>query len=327
MAATARLVLLVIGIAVAAASCAKSDSALDETCIAPANPGGGWDFTCRTTARVLATLDSGRPKMTVLNIPGEGGAAAFKHVAENLRSDGRVIVAASPSTLLGIAHRHYGSFSENDVRWIAALAYEPSVVAVAKNSPWHSLRELIEAWRANPVQIISGGASVLGGQDHIKILQLAQAANVTLSDVNYRPLGGPTEALAALERGEIQVFPGDISEVRSYVESGRIRILAVLAEQRVTGSLASIPTAREQGFDVSWEIWRGFYAPPDISESSYRTWIDDLREVSRSAEWLKLLEENGLTPRHIDGPEFERFVKQQIVTYRTVLQAVGLDSL
>jgi putative tricarboxylic transport membrane protein len=108
------------------------------------------------------------------------------------------------------------------------------------------------------------------------------------------------------------------------VEKKQLRVLAVLAEQRAPGVLAKVPTAREQGLDVSWVVWRGFYAPREMSDAAYRQWVDRLRLMSTSPEWTALLARNGLSPFFLGGPEFEAFVADQISEYRTVSKEIGI---
>jgi putative tricarboxylic transport membrane protein len=142
--------------------------------------------------------------------------------------------------------------------------------------------------------------------------------------VRYLPLSGPLEAITSLAAGTIQVFPGDASEVQRQVGSKHLRILAVLGGERSPGVLAQVPTAREQGFDVVWEVWRGFYAPRGISDAAYAYWVDRLRSMTASTEWRALQERNGLTPFFIGGAPFEQFVAEQVAAYRTVSREIGI---
>ena len=304
--------------------CTSEAATTSAQCIAPANPGGGWDLTCRAAAGALGTAVPGGHPLRVTNVPGNGGGVAFGKVVAGLGANDRLIVAASPSTLLGLAQHHYGALTERDVRWVAAVGAEPSVVAVRADAPWRTLDDLVTSWRANPEAIAFGGGSVVGGQDHMKILLLARAAGVDVRRVHYLPLSGPLEAITSLRSGTIQVFPGDASEVQRQVESNELRILAVLGDKRSPGVLAHVPTAREQGLDVVWEVWRGFYAPRGISEEAYGQWVSRLRAMTVSPEWTALLARNGLTPFFLGGAQFERFVVDQVAAYRTVSKEIGI---
>lgn len=306
------------------AGCTSQAATNTGTCIAPANPGGGWDLTCRAAAEALGPLTPGAGALRVMNIPGDGGGVAFKRVVSEERGNDRVLVAASPSTLLGIAQLHYGAHTERDVRWIAALDAEPSVIAVPAGTPWHTLDDLLAAWRADPESITSGGTSFIGGQDHMKMLLLARAAGVDVRRVRYVPLGGPPEVVAAIQSGGIQIYPGEASKVLPQVKRGELRVLAVLGEKRPPGMLATVPTAREQGLDVVWVVWRGFYAPPGISDATYAQWVDRIRTMSATPAWKAMLKRNGLTPFVLAGPDFERFVTTETEAYRRISKEIGI---
>lgn len=294
------------------------------SCIAPANPGGGWDFSCRAIARALGATAPGGTLVDVINIPGDGGGVAFRRAVDKARARDQVIVAASPSTLLGLAQQHYGPHTERDVRWIAAVDAEPSIIAVGARSRWHTLAEFLAEWKAHPEAVTIGGTSAVGGQDHMKMLLLARASGLDVRRVRYRPVASPGEAIALVESDSIQVFPAELSKMLPQVRRGELRVLAVLGERRASGLLAGVPTAREQGINLAFVVWRGFYAPAGISDAAYAQWVTALRTMSASAEWKAELEKNGLAPYFLGGAEFERFVTDQTASYRTISKDIGI---
>jgi putative tricarboxylic transport membrane protein len=141
-------------------------------------------------------------------------------------------VAASPSTLLGLAQNQYGRFTPDDVRWVAAIGAETSVIAVGANAPWRTLQEFAEAWRRDPGSIAIGGGSAVAGQDHMKALVFARAVGVPPQRVRYVPFDGGGEAVTALLGGFIHMFPGEASEILGQLEARNLRILAVLNPER-----------------------------------------------------------------------------------------------
>lgn len=316
--------MLCAGLSAAAGGCSSEAATVGASCIAPANPGGGWDLTCRAAADAFASIEPGAPRMQVTNMPGNGGGIAFAHVADDLRGNGSVVVAASPSTLLGIAQNHYGRLTERDVRWIAAVGAEKSVVAVSADAPWRTLRELVTAWRASPDAITIGGSSAIGGGDHMKVLLLARAAGIDVQRVRYLPLDGAPEAMRLLRAGSIQVYPADVSKILRQAERGELRVIAVLGDSRAAGALAGVPTAREQGYDVVFPIWRGLYAPPGISDSAYQRWVRHVDAMRQSPEWKAMLARNGLTPFYKSGADFEKFVAEQTAAFRAVSREIGI---
>jgi putative tricarboxylic transport membrane protein len=304
--------------------CGSKPVGYSGTCIVPAFPGGGWDLACRTAAGALGSLEEGSDPMRVINIAGDGGGVAYAKVVETDRGNDREIIVASPSTLLGLAQERYGPYTERDVRWIAAISAEPSVIAVARDAPWKNLREFVDYWLAHPDSTIIAGGSPIGGQDHMKMLLLAREAGLDVRRVRYRRMSGAPEAIPLMQKGTVQVYPGDVSKVQPYLARGELRVLAVLGEHRMTGALADVPTAREQGYDLVFMIWRGFYAPPGISDSSYQLWVDRLHTIAQSPTFVAELERNGLSPFYLGGGEFEKFVMDETANYRRVSRSIGL---
>lgn len=293
-------------------------------CLAPANPGGGWDLTCRTVSQVSNELGILPETLRVLNLPGAGGGIAFAHTVAERRGDESVIVAASPSTTLRIAEKQFGELDEDDVRWVGAIAADYGVITVSRDAPWKNLSDLIQAWKENPKDVVVAGGSAVGGQDHMRVLLLAEASGIGLREIRYVPFDGGGEAITALLGGFVQVVPVDASEVSAHVRAGTVRLLAVLGPERLEPPFESVPTAREQGFDVEWVVWRGFYAPAEIREEAYRRWVDALRVIEASESWARIRSRFGLTPFYSGGEEFETLVRQEVSEFRALTARLGL---
>lgn len=293
-------------------------------CLAPANPGGGWDLTCRSVAQVANELSILPQTLRVLNLPGAGGGIAFAHTVAERRGDESVLVAASPSTTLRIAERQFGELDEDDVRWVGAIAADFGVIAVSPDAPWQSLSDLVQAWKESPGEVVVAGGSAVGGQDHMRVLLLADASGIGLRHIRYVPFDGGGEAITALLGGFVQVVPVDASEISAHVRAGTVRLLAVLGPERLAPPFDSVPTAREQGFDVDSVVWRGFYAPAGIREEAYHRWVEALREIESSESWVRTRTRFGLTPFYSGGEEFEQRVRREVEEFRALTARLGL---
>jgi putative tricarboxylic transport membrane protein len=293
-------------------------------CIAPANAGGGWDLTCRVTGRILTGTATVTGPVRTVNMPGAGGGVAFAHAVSRRRGDPSVLFAASPATTLRLAQRQYGPLRPTDVRWIGALGAEYGIIAVAADAPWQTLGSLMTDWRARPDSIVVSGGSAMVGQDHMKILLLAREAGIEPRRIRYVPFDGGGEALMALLGGFVDVFSGEASEVEAYLQTGAIRVLAVLAPEPLDGLLEGVPTARQSGFPVEWVTWRGFYLPPGLEEETYRIWQDRLDRVGRSEAWVQARSQARLRPFHLVGPAFEAFVLEQVASFEGLARELGL---
>ncbi len=294
-------------------------------CIAPANPGGGWDFTCRQVGKALQDLKLVSGTVQVTNLAGGGGGVAFAEVVNKRGADNDLIVAASSATSTRLAQGAFPGGSMDQVRWVASVGADYGVIAVAKDSPIQTLPELMDQIKADPRSVSVAGGSAVGGWDHLKVLIAAKRAGVEdVRTVKYVAFNGGGEAVTQLLAGSVQAFTGDASESKGFVDSGDIRVIAVLAPERLAGDFAAFPTAREQGIDVIGANWRGFYAPGGMSDEAYAYWVDSIGAVYASEEWKQTMAQSGLAPLDLQGAAFEAFVAESVKEIADLSREIGL---
>ncbi|MCB2016319.1 MAG: tripartite tricarboxylate transporter substrate binding protein, partial [Hydrogenophaga sp.] len=219
-------------------------------CIAPAGAGGGWDMTCRLVGKAMQDQKIISGTMQVTNKAGGGGGAAYAEVANKRNSDDNLIVAASSATATRLAQGAYPGNTMDQMRWVAAVGADYGMIAVAADSPIKTLPELLAKVKAEPSSVAFAGGSAVGGWDHLKVLIAARKAGISnVRSVKYVAFDGGGEAVTQLLAGKVQAFTGDISEAKGFVDAGKIKVLAVMAPERLTGDFAKFPTAKEQGLD------------------------------------------------------------------------------
>lgn len=294
-------------------------------CIAPSDPGGGWDFTCRSVGNVLQELDLVPGNVQTINMAGAGGGVAYGHTISKRAGDEELLVAASTATTTRLAQGQFPDMTADMVNWIGALGADYGIIAVSADSEYDDLNELMDALKEDPRSVKFAGGSAKGGWDHLKVLIAAQAAEVeNLPRIAYLSYNNGGEALTQVIGGHVEAFTGDISEAQGFMESGDLKVLAVLSEERLPGDLSDIPTAREQGIDALGPNWRGFYMPADISDEAKQYWVDAMDTIYASDEWKNVMQQNGLMPFHMSAGEFETFVKDQIKDIEQLSTDIGL---
>ncbi|RYG89694.1 tripartite tricarboxylate transporter substrate binding protein [Loktanella sp. IMCC34160] len=301
-----------------------ASTAFAAECIAPANPGGGWDFTCRQVGKLLYDLGQVDSPVQVTNMAGAGGGLAFAHVVAERATDAELIVAASSATTTRLAQRAYGDASADQVRWVGAIGADPGVIVVAADSPMQNLEDMVNAIKADPGSVAFAGGSAAGGFDHMKPLMVLQAGGFSdITQVKYIGVDGGADAITQTVGGFTQAMTGDMSEIVGFLESGEVRALAVLTEERVPG-FEDIPTAMEQGFDVVAVNWRGFYVPHDISDEEFDAWAAKIQAVADSPEWAETMAANGLAPFTKVGGDFQGWVDQVIADTEALSREIGV---
>ena len=293
-------------------------------CIAPANPGGGWDFTCRTIGKIMYDIGAVDKPIQVTNMAGGGGGLAFSHVVNERNDDAELIVAASSATATRLAQNAYAGMTADQVRFLGAIGADPGVIAVAADSPYMSLTDLLNAVIADPSSITFAGGSAGGGFDHLKVLMaLGRLGFTDVKSVKYIGVDGGGDALTQTIGGFTQAMTGDMSEVVGFLKAGDIRVLAVFTNERVPG-FEEIPTAMEQGIDIVSVNWRGLYVPKGISDDDYMRWSDALRQVGDSPEWAEAMTANGLAPFNLVGPEFAGWLDGVIGEIEQLSREIGV---
>jgi putative tricarboxylic transport membrane protein len=210
------------------------------------------------------------------------------------------------------------------VRWVGTIGGDPGVIVVAKDSPYQTLKDLVDAIIADPSKITFAGGSAAGGFDHLKPLMVLKAAGFTNAKaVKYIGMNGGAEAITQTIGGFTQAMTGDISEITGFIKSGDVRALAILTPERVAG-FEDIPTAKEQGYDVVVVNWRGLYVPKGISDDAFNGWATKLQAVADSAEWKAVMEANGLAPFTLVGAEFQGWIDGVVADTTALSREIGV---
>jgi len=302
-----------------------SSSAIAAECIAPANPGGGWDFTCRSIGKIMYDIGVVDKPIQVTNMAGGGGGLAYTHVVSERATDEELIVAASSATATRLAQNAYAGMTADQVKFLGAIGADPGVIVVAKDAPYESLTDLLDAVKADPESVTFAGGSAAGGFDHLKVLMaLGRADFNDISKVKYIGVDGGADAITQTIGGFTQAMTGDISEVVGFLKSGDVRVLAVLTDERIPGEFDTIPTAKEQGIDVVAVNWRGLYVPKDISDEAYQKWSGALAEVAKSDEWAEQMEANGLAPFTKVGDDFAGYLEGVMAEVKELSKELGV---
>ena len=310
-------------IGLSAAFCLVGGFAQAAECIAPANPGGGWDFTCRQIGKILFDIGQEENPVQVTNMAGGGGGLAFSHVVNERGDDSDLIVAASQATATRLAQNAYAGMTADQVRFVGAIGADPGVIVVAADSPLNSLNDLVDAVKAGDDVSFAGG-SAAGGFDHLKVLQVLKASGFDdIRAVKYIGVDGGADAITQTVGGFTTAMTGDMSEIVGFLQSGDVKALAVLTEERVPG-FEEVPTAVEQGIDVVAVNWRGLYVPKGISDERFEEWGAKLAAVAASDEWKEAMAANGLAPFTKVGGDFQSWVDGVIASTEELSREIGV---
>ncbi|MDG4859590.1 tripartite tricarboxylate transporter substrate binding protein [Streptomyces sp. T-3] len=285
----------------------------------PNTPGGGYDITARTAAKDAedAGLTHG---IEVYNLPGAGGTVGLTRLVGE-HGNGKLAMSMGLG-VVGAARSNHAPKTLADTTPIARLTQEQDVVVVAKDSPYKTIDDLIEAWKKNPGKLPVGGGSSPGGPDHLAPMLMARAAGISPKDVNYIPFDGGGELLASILGNKVAFGVSGVGEYLDQIKSGELRLLAVTGPERVKG--LDGPTLMESGYDVDFTNWRGIVAPPGLSEAEREKLTTLVAKLHDSPEWKKSLDKNGWDDAFLTGDKFGAFLDKEDKRVVSVLKELGL---
>lgn len=285
----------------------------------PANPGGGWDTTGRALGKALQDADVAS-SMSYDNKGGAAGAIGLAQFVNSSKGDPNALLVMGAVMLGGIITSKQPMLLTQATP-IARLTSEYNVFVLPESSPLKSMKDVIEQLKKDPGSVKWGGGS-RGSTEHIAAAMIAQAVGVDPSKINYVAFRGGGEATAAILGGNVTVGGSGYSEFAPYIESKKMRAIAVTSPERLKG--IDVPTLKEQGIDVEIGNWRGVYGAPGISAAQRQALIDGVEKALKTKSWQEALEKNNWTPAVLTGDAFGQFVEKEIVSLRETMTKAGM---
>ncbi len=273
----------------------------DVRMIVPFSAGGGSDASGRAIASGLESATGAT--ITVENREGGSGAVGYSHL--HAQAGNPDYLLASETTLLSLPLTTDVAYDYTSFTPIMKLGDDYTLVVVPADSPFQSCTDVVDAARGEGVVVAVSGAISL---DEIVFTLIEQDQDVTFDRV---PFESGSEVIAGLLGGTVEVGSLNPGEVLGQLESGDLRALCSLSEERYEyEQIAEVPTAIEEGIDVSFAQWRGFIAPGGISDEARDYWIAAAEEYVASEAYTQYIEENLMQPNAVYGDEFVEYLAE-----------------
>jgi putative tricarboxylic transport membrane protein len=285
----------------------------------PANPGGGWDTTGRALGKALQ--DAG--VASAVSFENKGGAAGAIGLAQfvNANKGDPNALMVMGAVMLGGIITGKPPVSLTAATPIARLTSEYNVFVLPADSPLKTMADVVAQLKKDPGSVKWGGGS-RGSTEHIAAAMIAREVGVDAAKINYVAFRGGGEATAAILGGNVTVGGSGYSEFAQYIESGKMRAIAVTSAQRLKG--INVPTLKEQGINVEIGNWRGVYAAPGITPEQRKALTDMVVKATKSKAWAEAMDKNAWTPALLAGKEFEDFVDREFASLRATMVKAGM---
>jgi putative tricarboxylic transport membrane protein len=279
--------------------------------------GGGSDIFARTMAKIMADEKIVTVPINVVNKPGGSGAVAYSYL--NQKKGDPYIIATATGSYITTPIQGHSPVSYKNFTNLAVLCVEDYVGVVRTDSPYKSLKEMIAAAKQKPNSIRVGGSGP-AGSDAIIRHKLEKATGVKLNYIVFQSGG---EVNAAQLGGSVDFASPNPSEATQLVKAGRLRPLAMFSSERLD-NWKDVPTAKEQGIDVTLDQFRGVIAAGGISKDQALFWEGAMVKLFQSPGFKKYLDDNGLRPLLRVGADAEKYLAEENKTYTEILGELGM---
>jgi tripartite-type tricarboxylate transporter receptor subunit TctC len=290
--------------------------------IVPYPAGGSADLIGRAINELLTR----RLGQSVI-VDNRGGASGIigTEIAARAPADGYTLLVATVSTLaVNVSlQRALPYHPEHDFAPVSMLGSTPYLLAVHPTVPARSVTQLIDHAKANPGKLNFGSAGV-GSGGHLATELFKHIAGIDIVHVPYKGVSGAT---ADLLGGQIALLLGGISVLKTHADGGRLRGLAVSTIKR-TGIAPEIPTIDESGVKgYQSKSWNALVVPRQTPAPIVQRIHADLVAVLKSPQLVNQLKSVGIEPEPGPPAELARYVREEIVRFRELIQATGMKPL
>lgn len=276
--------------------------------------GSAADVTARELAKGMEKA-LGVP-VTVVNRTGGGGAIGYSYVQQQ-KPDGHSIIWNSNSVST-VYHLGNMSFDYKAFDAVARVSVETPVLAVRADSQWKSLKEFIDYAKANPGKVRIGNSGT-GSHTHFVASALFGTVDAKVTHVPF----GEGQAVVNLLGSRIEGIIQLPAAVVPHVKSGDLRVLAVLGEKR-DPILADIPTARELGYSVALDMWRGIAVPTGTPKQVVARLQDAIRQSVDSQSFKDAGKTIGFVPAYLSAQDFQKLIANDDVKLAQLMDELGL---
>jgi tripartite-type tricarboxylate transporter receptor subunit TctC len=284
--------------------------------IVPFAAGGGTDAVARSLAKSAEPI-LGQP-VTVVNKAGANGATGMTE-GLNAPADGYIVTMTAVEVVMNPIQGMV-PWKPSDFKAILLVNSDASALTVNANSPYKTYEDFLKAAKENP-GMLKVGANAPGAIWHLAALSLQEKAGVKFNLVPYP--GGAGPAITDLLGGHIDAVTVSAAEVSQHVKSGKLRMLAVHAPQRLKG-FPEVPTAKEKGIDLNISTWRGLAVPGKTPDSVVKTLHDAFKKATEDPKFVEFMEKGNFGIGYMSSQEMQQYMDEQTKMFQPLMEKAGL---
>lgn len=306
-----------LGVGIAAPVAAQWVPTERVTMVTHSAPGTGNELMLREIADIWNKNKIVPRQVGVESITGSQGEKARRHVTIQNKGNPHMLATYTPQSLnlplLINSETGWRSFTP-----VAIMAVDPMMLVVNAESPWKSVKDLLDAAKQKPKQILQGGGSY-GSSASMTGKMLEEFGGVSFS---YTPFRGAGEAIPQLLGKHVHFMMENPAEMAQHVKAGKLRALAATEKLEL---LPAVPTFSDVGVTVQFpKQFRGVMAPQGITKEALQYWVQALAKVRETTQWKDYVSRTAIVDSWTTGAALTAFFEQEEKTYIRLNKEMGL---
>ena len=289
--------------------------------VIPGGAGGGQDRTARILQKIMQE-GLVPTSVTVVNRAGGGGNLAYTYLNQ-FTGDGHYLATATATLLtnniLGVSPLNYTHFTPLSVLYGEYIGF-----ATQADGSLKSGKDIIARVKNAPDSVTFAFGTSRGNANHIGIALAMKAAGIDPARIKVVVYKASIEATTALMGGHVDVVATPMSTYLPVLESGKIRIVAIAAPNRVGGRYAQVPTWKEQGYDAVMPSYRMFIAARGLDAQQRRYWDGVFERIATSDAWQKKLAANEWQGAYMNSAQSVKYLEARYTEYKRILTELKL---
>jgi putative tricarboxylic transport membrane protein len=281
-------------------------------------PGGGGDVFARAISTAMEKEKLMPVRMQVVNKTGGGGHTAMSYLVEK-KGDAHTIATFTGLWFTNPIMRQEANITLKDLTPLVRLVLEPALIAVKSDSPYKTMKDLIDAAKANPGQLKQSAGS-LGARDWLVRQLLMKQTGASWAYISF-PGGG--ERIAALLGGHVNFMLIEPQEAGEHIRAGNMRVIAQITDKRLP-VFPNIPTIKEAGYDANVPQVRGIVGPPGLSPQAITYWEEVFAKFVKTPSWRKYLQDELFDDGFMRSAELNKFIDEYSEITRGILREGGV---
>ncbi len=282
--------------------------------VIPFGAGGGADIEGRLLAKEMSAI-LGVP-VTPVNRPGGGGAVTYTYI-KNSKPDGQT-VGWNSTSVLTTTNLGNTDFAYDAMDHVGRVEFQPQPFVVKADAKWNNFAEFVADCKAAPstLKVANSGT---GSATHAAAIQLMNAAGCK---VVHLPKGIKGRNKSVLN-GEADAMIAPLTGAVNLTNAGKLKILLMPTAERST-VFPDVPTAKEAGYDVSLDLFRGLSVAPNTPDDVKSKLADAMAKAANSAEFQKLAKAKGFTVAPLGHAQFEALLADENAKVKEIFASAGL---